>query len=96
MIQAVGYSRDTSCLYDYGNSSNLDFTYTVSGVAQQCQRGFELAWTGGEERAPYNFTVIPCDQSFRPFDVVLEDGVTSMSDWKMNLTGGSNFTVMMK
>jgi hypothetical protein len=96
-IVRVLVSNKTDCLYTANqNSTSLDFTFTISGIAEQCERGFEMSWSGGREYGPYNFTVIPLDQSFRPYDVELEKGVTSMSDWKLNMTSGTRFTIMMK
>ncbi|KAK8861638.1 hypothetical protein IAR55_002461 [Kwoniella newhampshirensis] len=95
-IQSVQPSSNTTCLSSASsNSTSLDFTFTVSGVATQCQRGFEMSWTGGREDGPYNFTVIPLDQSFNPYDVTLENDVPYMSDWKLNMTAGSRFTIVM-
>jgi len=96
-IRRVQVSNLTDCLYTaQQNQTSLDFTFSLSGVAEQCERGFEMAWSGGREDGPYNFTVIPLDQSFRPYDVPLEDGVRSMSDWTLNMTAGARFTIMMK
>jgi len=96
-VRRVQVSDQTDCLYTaQQNQTSLDFTFSLSGVAEQCERGFEMAWSGGREDGPYNFTVIPLDQSFYPFDVELEDGVRSMSDWTLNLTAGTRFTIMMK
>ncbi|WVQ78809.1 hypothetical protein IAT38_000900 [Cryptococcus sp. DSM 104549] len=95
-IQTVKASSNSTCLNTaYQNSTSLDFTFTVSGQAQQCQRGFEMSWTGGREYGPYNFTVIPLDQGFIPFDVTLENDVTYQSDWVMNLANGTRFTIVM-
>ncbi|OCF31633.1 hypothetical protein I317_07867 [Kwoniella heveanensis CBS 569] len=95
-IQTVQASNDSSCLSWAGSQSvSLDFTFTVSGQAVQCQRGFETSWTGGLEYGPYNFTVIAMDQSFNAYDVTLEDGVKSQSDWVMDVPAGSRFTIMM-
>lgn len=96
-IVRVQVSNMTDCLYTAPqNATNLDFTFSVSGIAEQCKRGFELAWSGGREYGPYNFTVVPLDQSFRPYDVALQKGVVSMSDWRLNMTERTRFTVMMK
>ena len=95
-VQFVQQSNDTSCLETAStNATEREFTFTVSGVAQQCNRGFELSWSGQESAGPYNFTVIPLDQKFFPYDVVIEDRVHSLSDWQLNMTEGSKFTVMM-
>ena len=55
-----------------------------------------MSWSGGTEDGPYNFTVIPLDQGLFPFDVPLERGVKSMSDWMLNMTAGTRFTITMK
>ncbi|WVF65835.1 hypothetical protein IAT40_000572 [Kwoniella sp. CBS 6097] len=95
-IQTVQSSNETDCLSWAGSQSvSLDFTFTVSGQAVQCQRGFETSWTGGLEYGPYNFTVVPMDQSFNAYDVTLEEGVTSQSDWVMDVPAGSRFSIMM-
>ncbi|WVW80231.1 hypothetical protein I302_102209 [Kwoniella bestiolae CBS 10118] len=95
-VQTVQPSNDTSCLTWAGSrSESLDFTFTVSGQAVQCQRGFELSWSGGLEYGPYNFTVIAMDQSFNAYDVTLEKGVTSQSDWVLDIPAKSRFIVMM-
>ncbi|WVQ93460.1 hypothetical protein IAU59_000534 [Kwoniella sp. CBS 9459] len=95
-IQTVQASNKTDCLSWAGSQSvSLDFTFTVSGQAVQCQRGFETSWSGGLEYGPYNFTVIAMDQSFNAYDVTLEEGVTSQSDWVMDVPAGSRFTIMM-
>lgn len=96
-IQTIQPSNDSICLGTYlSNQTSLDFTFTVSGVANQCARGFETSWSGGKEDGPYNFTIIPLDQGFRPFDVALQQDVPYESDWVLNLTAGSRFTVMYK
>nr|XP_031858479.1 uncharacterized protein CI109_006124 [Kwoniella shandongensis]KAA5525551.1 hypothetical protein CI109_006124 [Kwoniella shandongensis] len=95
-IQRVQPSNDTTCLDTASyNSTSLDFTFTVSGQAVQCERGFETSWTGGKEDGPYNFTVVPLDQGFNAYDVPLEEGVTSQSSWQLNMTAGSRFTILM-
>lgn len=96
-IHRVSVSNQTDCLYTANqNASATDFRFTVSGVAEQCKRGFELGWSGSRQDGPYNFTVVPLDQSFKPFDVALKEDATSMSDWTLNITSGSRFTIMMK
>ncbi|WWC87952.1 uncharacterized protein L201_002852 [Kwoniella dendrophila CBS 6074] len=95
-IQTVQPANDSSCLtWASSRSASLDFTFTVSGQAVQCQRGFELSWSGGLEYGPYNFTVIAMDQSFNPYDVTLEKGVTSQSDWVLDIPYQSRFLIMM-
>lgn len=96
-IRRVEVSGRTSCLYTASaNQTDKAFGFSVSGVAEQCERGFELAWDGPRQYEPYNFTVVPLDQSFWPYDVILERGRSSMSDWKLNMTTGARFTIMMK
>ncbi|WWC60387.1 uncharacterized protein I303_102959 [Kwoniella dejecticola CBS 10117] len=94
-IQTVQSSNDTSCLtYANSRSVSLDFTFTVSGQAVQCERGFETSWSGGSEYGPYNFTTIAMDQSFIPYDVPMEKGVTSQSDWLLDMPAQSRFIIM--
>jgi len=96
-IRRVQVSSLTACLYTASsNDTDRNFGFSVSGVAEQCERGFELAWDGEKQYEPYNFTVVPLDQSFQPYDVPLENGRSSMSDWKLNMTSGARFTIMMK
>ncbi|OCF56493.1 hypothetical protein L486_05343 [Kwoniella mangroviensis CBS 10435] len=95
-VQTVQPANDTSCLsWASSRSESLDFTFTVSGQAVQCQRGFEMSWSGGLEYGPYNFTVIAMDQSFNAYDVTLEKGVTSQSDWVLDIPANSRFIIMM-
>ncbi|WWC68537.1 uncharacterized protein I206_102466 [Kwoniella pini CBS 10737] len=94
-IQTVQPGDDTSCLdYASSRSVSLDFTFTVSGQAVQCERGFETSWSGGSEYGPYNFTAIAMDQSFNPYDVPMEVGVTSQSDWILDIPAQSRFIIM--
>ncbi|WVR03770.1 hypothetical protein IAU60_000765 [Kwoniella sp. DSM 27419] len=95
-IQTVGTGNDTSCMtWASSRAVSLDFTFTVSGQAVQCERGFETSWTGGLEYGPYNMTVIPLDKSFLPYDVSFETGVISQSSWVLDLPAGTRFNVMM-
>ncbi|WRT65763.1 uncharacterized protein IL334_002712 [Kwoniella shivajii] len=95
-VQTVQAANDSTCLSTASSySASLDFTFTVSGQAVQCERGFELSWTGGLEYGPYNFTAVAMDQSFNAFDVPLEKGVTSESDWVLDIPADSRFVVMM-
>lgn len=97
MIQTVNPSNNTLCLASKSaNQSSLDFTFTVSGQAKQCQAGFETSWTGGQEDGPYNMTVVPLDASFYPFDVPLDETLRHQSSWVVNVTKGSKFTLSMK
>ncbi|KAK4690066.1 CDP-diacylglycerol---serine O-phosphatidyltransferase, partial [Tremellales sp. Uapishka_1] len=94
-IQATQTSNSTACLSTQSsNQTSLDFTFSVAGIAEQCQRGLELTWSGGEEDGPYNMTVVPCDQGFFPFDVVLDTTQRYETDWVMNMTSGSRFTLV--
>ena len=96
-VQAVASSNSTSCLNTAAqNSTARDFSFDVSGTAAQCASGFELKWTGLTVDGPYNFTVIPLDQGLFPYDVLLDTELSYESDWTMNMTGGTRFTVMMK
>ena len=80
------------------NQTGIEFSFQLAGQDEQCMAGFDLDWSAGSSQdGPYNFTVIPLDQSFMPYDVPLSSrGPEEESDWKLNLTAGSRFTVMMK
>lgn len=96
-IQIVGASGQTSCLDTASsNRSTQDFSFAVAGQAMQCTDGFDLQWTGGTNLEPYNLSVIPLDQGFYPFGVPLEGGDGWDNGWKVNMTAGTRFTVMMK
>ena len=96
-IQAVQNSQRTACLNTASqNQTANEFTFDVAGQAKQCFEGLEVAWTGDSSGAPYNFTIVPLDQSFYAFDVAAEGGRSYINDWQMNLTMGQRFTVMMK
>lgn len=58
--------------------------------------GLDLSWTGGTDGQPYNFSVIPLDQSFFPYDVPLDNTNSYESNWVVNMTTGTRFTIMMK
>ncbi|ORY35776.1 hypothetical protein BCR39DRAFT_568458 [Naematelia encephala] len=91
-IQTVSASADSSCLNTASqNTTAQTFYFTVAGSAQQCMSGFELAWN----LTASNFTVIPLDQKFDPYDVSLTTAVNNQYDWLVNLTSGSRFTIMM-
>jgi hypothetical protein len=95
-IKVQGSSTDSSCLSGGANQTSNDFTFNVSGVAQQCETGFDVSLVGGGRDPPYNFTVVPLDQSFFPFDVLLNNTSGTESNWVLNLTAGSRFTIMLK
>ena len=92
-IQIVGASNRTACLNTVAkNATGQEFSFSVSGKASQCQDGFDIAYTG-VNADPYNFTVVPLDQSIFPFDVPVSNGFL---DWTVNMTTGTRFTIMMK
>lgn len=96
-VQIVQASGSTECLNTAAaNQTDNAFSFSVSGVAQQCETGFALAWNGARADGPYNATVIPLDQQWMPYDVTFDQTEYYEANWKLNLTTGSRFTVMMK
>lgn len=96
-LQIVSSSPNTACLNTASrNQTSKAFSYSVAGKAQQCSPGFELQWDGSPDQSPYNFTVIPLTQSYYPFDVVIDEKSGYSSDWVLNMTSGTRFTVLMK
>lgn len=55
-----------------------------------------MTWSATASDEPYNFTVLPLDQSFYPFDVALPTDIDYESSWKLNLTAGTRFTIVLK
>ncbi|ODN86594.1 hypothetical protein L198_07289 [Cryptococcus wingfieldii CBS 7118] len=89
-------SSQAPCLRNASeNSTSLDFTFSVSGQVAQCATGLEVEWTGGKEMEPYNISVIPMDQGFSPWEIVMEKGTSWANRFLVNMTAGSRFTLMM-
>lgn len=96
-IQQTGSSPSTSCLNTVSeNVTSQDFSFSVAGVAEQCNSGFQVSWNADSSLDPVNFTVLPLDQGFFPFDVRVDNSATYINSWTMNLTEGTRFSVMMK
>jgi hypothetical protein len=96
-IQQVAGSQSTACLNTASkNQTASQFSWSVSGQAKQCQTGFDVIWSATTADEPYNYTVLPLDQGFYPFDVALPSDGDYDSSWKLNLTAGTRFTVVMK
>ncbi|ODN86601.1 hypothetical protein L198_07296 [Cryptococcus wingfieldii CBS 7118] len=91
----------SSCLRSASlNSTSLDFTFTLSGSLSQCSPGLEIAWTGGEEMGPYNYTLVPLDRGFMGWTVKVPGsgeggGEGWLDDWVVNMTAGTRFTMIM-
>lgn len=95
--QIVSSSRVTECLNTASsNQTDKEFGFSVAGVARQCETGFELSWDGTGQNAPYNFTVVPLQQGYYPFDVPISESTGWTRDWTVNMTQGMRFTVVMK
>jgi hypothetical protein len=58
--------------------------------------GFATSWTASTADEPYNYTVLPLDQGFFPFEVPLSTSRNYDGDWQLNLTTGTRFTIAMK
>ncbi|ODN76498.1 hypothetical protein L202_05164 [Cryptococcus amylolentus CBS 6039] len=99
----------SSCLRSASiNATSLDFTFSLSGSAAQCQPGLEITWTGGSETAetaemaPYNYTLVPLDKGFMSWTVKVPgdgegewEGEGWLDDWVVNMTAGTRFTMIM-
>ncbi|WVQ74718.1 hypothetical protein IAR50_004322 [Cryptococcus sp. DSM 104548] len=86
----------TSCLRTAAlNTTSLDFTFNLAGSCSQCAPGLEMSWTGGSEMEPYNYTLIPLDQGFLPWTVTIPEGETWRDYWRVNMTSGTRFTMIM-
>jgi hypothetical protein len=95
-IQVVGASSNTSCLNTISvNATNPDFSFSPAGRARECLKGFDLTWNSSPTDQPYNMSIIPLDQAFYPYEVELANGGYD-ADWRVNMTAGTRFTVMMK
>lgn len=96
-VQIVASAPQTNCLNTAAlNQTSKQFSFSVAGQAKQCKAGFEVLWDGSSEDAPYNFTVIPLDQSYYPFDVKVDESSGWTNDWVLNMTAGTRFTIVMK
>ncbi|ORY20574.1 hypothetical protein BCR39DRAFT_83261 [Naematelia encephala] len=102
-VSQVAPSNDSSCLgtAQFNLTQNM-FAFNLTGALQPCTDpstgdGMRIEWNGAQEDAPYNMTVIPCDQSYVPFEVPLNYTPSGLAaaDWRVNMTSGSRFTVMM-
>jgi hypothetical protein len=76
------------------NASTEMFSANISGSTAECDSNFRVNWDGASQDGPYNMTVIPLDGGYTPYEVTL-DG-SQHYDWKVNMTQGSYFTVMLK
>ncbi|WVQ78089.1 hypothetical protein IAT38_000170 [Cryptococcus sp. DSM 104549] len=91
-INTVLPSSNSSCL---GLQFSAEYSFHVSGTANQCSSGFLITWLDTANVGPYYFTVFPLDQSFRPFDVDLGNKTTGTYDWTVNLPEGTRFSIGM-
>ncbi|RSH89934.1 hypothetical protein EHS25_001920 [Saitozyma podzolica] len=95
-IQQVAGFQSTACLNTASrNQTASQFSWSVSGQANQCETGFDVTWSATAGDEPYNFTVLPLDQGFYPFDVALPTDLDYESSWRLNLTAGTRFTIVM-
>jgi hypothetical protein len=80
----------------YNETKGL-FGFNVSGSVAECESNFRIVWDGPSFQGPYNFSVIPLDAGYTPWEVPLSyTGGNSYMDWKVNMTRGSLFTIMVK
>lgn len=93
----AGLGSNSDCFTDVIAHSQ-DFTFTVAGSTSMCERDFEISWLDQVGTGPYNFTVLPLDSSSNPWDETLSGGgtTTGASEWAVNMTTGTRFTIMMK
>lgn len=63
-----------------------------------CEDDFQISWQDTVGSGPHNFTVLPLDSSANPWEQVLTGGgtTTGASGWRVNMTTGTRFTIMMK
>jgi hypothetical protein len=95
-IQVVGASSQTQCLNTISaNATDQQFSFSPAGRARECLKGFDITWNGGAQDGPYNMSVVPLDQAFYPYEVGLSNGGYD-ANWRVNMTAGTRFTVMMK
>ena len=87
----------SSCeLSDSANHTAQSFSFNASGSLAQCSTSFNLDWDYSADNAPYNVSIVPLDQSFRPFTVRMSDRSRGNINWIINLQAGINFTIMFK
>lgn len=93
----VGSGPNSDCLEDV-LAHTKDFTFTVSGTTAMCEDDFQISYQDTLGNGPHNFTVLPLDSSTGPWDQPLLGGqsYTGPSNWVVNMTTGTRFTIMMK
>jgi len=96
-ILQVTQPGSSSCeLLNSSNHTAQSFSFVASGSLAQCSNSFNLAWDYSADNAPYNVSIVPLDQSFRPFTVRMSDRAQGDINWRINLQAGINFTIMFK
>ena len=88
---------DESCM-DAGQAAKKDFDFQVYGQIVECANTFQVTWTTTVGIAPYWCSIIPLDGTYSPWDVMLaeKDSLASSSNWVVNMTTGTRFTVVMQ
>jgi hypothetical protein len=96
-IQQVAGSQSAACLNTASkNQTASQFFWSVSGQANQCHTGFDFICSATTVDEPYNYTVLPLDRGFHPFDVALPTDHDYEFSSILNLTAGTRFTIVMK
>jgi hypothetical protein len=81
---------------EYNETSPL-FAFNVTGSTAECESTFRISWDGLPSQGPYNFSVVPLDGGYTPWEVPLEfNNTDGYMDWKVNMTQGTIFTIIMK
>jgi hypothetical protein len=96
-IQIVQPSSDDSC-FAAASPVKKDFDFQVYGSVTQCDRSFGVTWTTTVGKAPYGCTIVPLDSSYNPWKVELaeEGSIDSSAVWRVNMTSGTRFTIIME
>ena len=96
-IQIVQASDDSFCLAA-ASPAKKDFDFQVYGSVTQCDRSFGVTWTTTVGTAPYGCTIVPLDTSYNPWDVLLTEpgSLDDSAIWRVNMTSGTRFTVIMQ
>ncbi|GFZ49910.1 hypothetical protein JCM24511_07313 [Saitozyma sp. JCM 24511] len=95
-VQQVAGSQSAACLNTASkNQTASQFFWSVSGQENQCHTGFDFIWSATTVDEPYNYTVLPLDRGFYPFDVALPTDHDYEFSSILNLTAGTRFTIVM-
>ena len=96
-VLQVTQPGSSSCeLSNSANHTAQSFSFNASGLLAQCSTSFNLDWDYSADNAPYNVSIVPLDQSFRPFTVRMSNRSQGNINWIINLQAGINFTIMFK